>query len=192
MSAESVLVLGAGASVPYGFPTGNVLKNWICDLRNHRGSDLGFYGSEINADYQRRKRVFEALKQLGIPEAEIENLGRMLAESKLPSIDRLVFHCGKEIGDVARLLIAAFLLDSESEIALQNPRAEGDWFSPLWSSLTAGRKSISEVVTDKLAVFTFNYDRSLEWLLFSAGMTCPLRSHLDTNRRVQRLGATAP
>lgn len=168
MPAELVLILGAGASVPYGFPTGNELRHWICDLWAYRDRGSAIYDLNINPNPDRPTRIFHALKQLNIRPDDVANLGKMVTESKLPSIDRLVFHRAKEIGHIARSLIAALLLDSESESALQNPRADGDWFSPLWSSLTAGRKSISDVVTDKLAVFTFNYDRSLERLFFSA------------------------
>lgn len=163
MPADLVLILGAGASVPYGFPTGNELRHWICDLWTNRDQI-----SSANQSTDRSNRIFHTLAQLDFGRNKVARIGQMLAESKLPSIDRLVFHRSAEVSEMARLLISASLLDSESHDALSNPRADGDWFQLLWSSLTAGRKSVADVATGKLAVFTFNYDRSFEQLLFSA------------------------
>ena len=168
MSADLVLILGAGASVPYGFPTGNELRHWVCDMWTYGNGRPLLDDSANNPHANRAIRILRALKMLGVEASSIAKVGRMLAESKLPSIDRLVFHRSDEIGAAARLLISAMILDCESNDALMNSRAEGDWFVALWTSLTAKRKSLADVPTDKLTVFSFNYDRSLERLLLSA------------------------
>jgi hypothetical protein len=48
MAADLVLILGAGASVPYGFPTGNELKNWICDMWTYRDRAVATYDIDTN------------------------------------------------------------------------------------------------------------------------------------------------
>ncbi|TAG46954.1 MAG: hypothetical protein EAZ30_11305 [Betaproteobacteria bacterium] len=68
------------------------------------------------------------------------------------------------------MLISALLLDCESADALRNPRANGDWFSLLWANLTAGKKRVDDVDLQRLAIFTFNYERSVEQLFLSACM----------------------
>lgn len=178
MSADLVLILGAGASVPYGFPTGNELRHWVCDMWTYRNGRPLLDDSANNPNANRAIRIFRVLKTLGVEPNSVAIVGRMLAESKLPSIDRLVFHRSDEIGEVARLLISAMLLDCESNDALMNSRANGDWFVALWTSLTAGRKLLADVPTDKLSVFSFNYDRSLEQLLLSA---CKATYGVDDN-----------
>lgn len=168
MSASLVLILGAGASVPYGFPTGGALRHWICDLWACRHLVKKLDGITTNDQDRRSINVFRTFAQLGIDVHRATAIGKMLAESKLPSIDRLVFHQSDEIARDARIVIATLLLDCEHNDALNDSRVGGDWFVSLWSSLTAGRKSIDEVPTGRLAVFTFNYDRSLERLLLTA------------------------
>ena len=168
MSADLVLILGAGASVPYGFPTGNELRHWVCDLWTDAGLGDVSHDFNFHRNPSRSARTLDVLEMLGVEAHRIRNVGRMLAQSKLPSIDRLVFHRSEEIGAVSRLLISAMLLDSESNAALANCRTDGDWFVALWTSLTAGRKSLADVPTHKLTIFSFNYDRSLEALFLSA------------------------
>ncbi len=168
MAADLVLILGAGASVPYGFPTGNELKNWICDMWVYRDRATATYDLNVHPSPDRPTRIYHALKSINVNPDDVANVGKQLSESKLPSIDRLEFHRGEAIAQTARMLISALLLDCESTDALRNPRADGDWFSLLWANLTAGKKRIDDIDLQRLAIFTFNYERSVEQLFLSA------------------------
>ncbi len=134
----------------------------------YRDRSRVYYDPDDDPNPDRPTRIYHALNQLGIKDTDIAELGKTLSESKLPSIDRLVFHRGEQIAQSARMLISALLLDCEKSEALGNPRSDGDWFSLLWANLTAQRKSIAEVNADKVAIFTFNYDRSVEQLFLAA------------------------
>jgi hypothetical protein len=170
MGADLVLILGAGASVPYGFPTGSELKNWICDMWVYRDRATATYDLNVDPNPDRPTRIYHALKSINVNPDDVASVGKQLSESKLPSIDRLVFHRGEAIAQTARMLISALLLDCESADALRNPRADGDWFSLLWANLTAGKKRLDDIDLQRLTIFTFNYERSVEQLFLSACM----------------------
>ncbi|HUT37151.1 MAG TPA: hypothetical protein VNE39_26960 [Planctomycetota bacterium] len=134
----TALVLGAGASRPYGFPIGKELVKEICD------QFLGF---------------FEAMKAYGGTccerRAKAEHFVRRLSDSTHSSIDDFL-ESNTDLLHLGKIAIASCLLPREDESELLRTK---DWYEALFDWWCEEPM--------KLAVITFNYERSFEhwfWL----------------------------
>ena len=136
----TVLVLGAGASIPYGFPSGQELLDDVIDLLAANVSD--FMRSKLNST-----------------EAEIKVFLTELRGADTPSVDAFL-QFRPSFVDLGKRAIANALIPYEE-------RAEGDlrggWYQYLFERLATDP---SEFGSNQLTIITFNYDRSLEAYLF--------------------------
>jgi len=152
---NTVLVLGAGASMPYGFPSGRELFFII-----KKGLNIFTQGKRI---------VWEKLRTLGIKDNEIKDFRSALNYADSPSIDAFLEH-RSEFSEVGKLSIALILIPYEDERRLFNIGGSADmpssWYRYLMDKLDA--KDCDEFKYNKLSVITFNYDRSWEHYLFTA------------------------
>ena len=140
------MVLGAGASYPYWFPTAKELKNRICEAF----SDPNTAGSRLLGGRNASQFVEfrEAFWKSGVPSVEA-------------FLERRT-----EFLEVGKLAIAYCLIPYEHEANLYHPREQaGDWYEYLSGKLNA---SFDEFGNNKLSIITFNYDRSLEHYLFTS------------------------
>ncbi len=151
----TVLVLGAGASEPYGFPTSEQLLEDIVDASQQiRNNPIGRW-----------------LVQCGFSEPDITHFGRELQYSKRPSVDRFLELRGDEFLKIGTTAIAVALIPKEHQGVLmrfrkgEGYRRELDWYKYLWKSMDAPFEEFGE---NRLSIITFNYDRSLEFYLFSS------------------------
>ena len=137
----TALVLGAGASAPYGFPTGRQLVEDICQQFPDFFTHLDSYGSTPR---ERRARS--------------EDLVRMLKESACISIDEfLALHAmDNELLHLGKIAITSSLLPKEDNGKL---RETMDWYQDLICWWCTSRV--------QLGVITFNYDRSFEQSFYS-------------------------
>lgn len=166
----TVLILGAGASVPYGFPTGPGLVNRILEICRQEPNT-----SELSTMYQ-----------AGALPADVKAFADALADMQFPSIDTFLEH-RRRFADVGRLAIAAALIPCERE-ALLKPAAtkqgKGEhWYRQLFENLVdhegfSGRR---------LTVLTLNYDRSLEQYLFQTLKRDFELSTADAARKVREI-----
>lgn len=156
VSLRTVLILGAGASVPYGFPSAQKLKDLIChDLPSK-------------------------LANTGIDAAKFALFKSSLRRSGCLSVDSFL-ESRPEYAEVGKAAIAATLLPMEQtgelfdkwDTVRLKPSISQDylrnwpWYDFLLGVLCDGVK-FSAVGDNKLSVITFNYDRSLEHYLFTA------------------------
>jgi hypothetical protein len=152
---NTVLVLGAGASMPYGFPSGRELFFII-----KKGLNIFTQGKRI---------VWEKLRTLGIKDKEIIDFRSALNYADSPSVDAFLEH-RSEFSEVGKLSIALILIPYEDERRLFNIDGSADmpssWYRYLMDKLNA--KDCDEFKYNKLSVITFNYDRSWEHYLFTA------------------------
>lgn len=145
---KTVLVLGAGASMPYGLPSGSQLMQEI----------LGGISSGGNA-------LFRRLRDLGNGPGEIASFHDNLLHSDQPSVDAFLEHWDKFV-DMGKQAIAACLIPKESKSQFAYRSKEGDsWYQYLFGKLSVA--SPDEFAKNKLAIVTFNYDRSIEYYLFT-------------------------
>jgi len=134
----TVLVLGAGASLPYRFPLGQELKKTIIVNTASASSTSG-------------KQFLEA----GFSEDQVLEFNKDLVRSIFPTIDAFLENrpSRREIGAFA---IAQALMPIEDENVLFPPK---DWYPALFHELDFKDHAHTPSV---IGVVTFNYDRSLE------------------------------
>lgn len=146
---KTCLVLGAGASVPYGLPTGPVLRQMIIE-RAAKPND----------------KLQAVLQQAGFPRERVQEFVEAFAASRQPSVDTFLAH-REDLSRVGKAAIAAALIHHENPVnLLQPPQEDDDWFQLLWLSLQSGGKD--GFAENNLSVVTFNYDRSFQRLLVDA------------------------
>lgn len=143
---KTVLILGAGASQPYRFPTTENLRTKILELAKKMNvRDSNELGLEINQVLE----FYDAFLYSGTYSID-EFLGKR-----------------KEFIGIGKILIAKELLAYENTNHLFSLKSSEDWYKYLVQSLTEN-VSLENLNVNKLTIVTFNYDRSLEQYLFLA------------------------
>ena len=149
ITSPTVLILGAWASMPYGFPSGKELKDKICE-------------NIIDKD-----KWFQLVAVSGKPPGHFIQLRKYLKQSNLASIDAFLEH-RPQFSDAGKICIAQSLLPLEQPDKMQKEGAiDGrDWYLELYSMMIdqCSSKSFPE---NKLSVITFNYERSFEHFFYS-------------------------
>ena len=147
-----VLVLGAGASAEYGFPTGQELM-----VRMLNYLDPALQGT-MKVDY------LAALNGAGFPLKRIITFRNALAEARVGSVDAFIAKQTR-FRRVGRAAVAASLIPYEDEGSLRRPPNKPLWFELLFRVMTQTRDPFED---NELSVITFNYDRSFEHMMFVA------------------------
>jgi hypothetical protein len=146
ISTPTTLVLGAGASAPYGPPTGDRLRTMILDQCRQEGGAW-----------------MESFKELGIEPGGVMEFRNTFWKSSQQSIDAFLEY-RREFLEVGKTAIARALVPHEDEDRLFT-EFTGAWYHYLFSALSAPPDRFAE---NKLSIVTFNYDRSIEQFLFVA------------------------
>lgn len=149
----TLLILGAGASASYGFPTGEALVN------------------EIITSLEPESNRYKQLQSLRFDVSQLEALREALDKSRVTSIDTFMQR-RPEYATVVKAAIAQALIPRESSLQfgrLTDQSKAGphhdDWIRYL---LGATDSKFEEFSANRITVITFNYDRSLEQYLFEA------------------------
>jgi hypothetical protein len=164
---DSVLVVGAGASVPYGFPTGARLRTEIIDLTE-----------KASVASSNKGELHRLVEELCEPQV-LADFSRDFKDSPRESID-IFIGSRPEFSDVGKVAIAAVLCGYERGNYLYgfDDRMDDDWLQSLFNNYLNRSTSIDEFGQNKLKIITFNYDRSIEHRLTMAlkstyGITYP-------------------
>lgn len=141
----TVLVLGAGARKPYGFPTGLELLRYVC----------------VNLQRPRQRKI---LRANGFLDGEIDQFREALFYSGRTSVDFFLEHRPEfiRIGK-ASICMTLIPFEIESKLFTMDERANS-WYEYLWTKLAT---DIDRFRENPLSILTFNYDRSLEQYLFT-------------------------
>lgn len=163
---DTVFIIGAGASMPYGLPSGGELIKRIILFTNPiftkenviRNTDASFKSSEFSFGFIQKK--FELLRSVGIPAENIISFGEALRLSGQPSIDNFI-HLRPEYEQIGKLSIVIGISMSE------NPNSifgcdDDNWYEYLWHSICSSKEEFKK---NKFSIITFNYDRSFEFYL---------------------------
>jgi hypothetical protein len=142
ITVPTTLILGAGASKPYGYPLGDALLAAIV-----RGD------SDLVRD----------LLSLGIPQDVIEDFQKSLAESGAGSIDAYLARVARH-RDVGSIALAHQMLHYDSGAH----DFHSDWLGYIWRVLIEDVTDPKDLNQNKLSVVTFNYDTSVERFLANA------------------------
>lgn len=146
ITVPTTLVLGAGVSMPYGYPSGlELIEKVVQGLKTEdwRAVMLRF---DTNRD-------------------EIEALRTQLPTSRYTSIDAFL-EFRDELEVPGRLAIALALSECEDWAAYDTPKAKGQGIYSY--VLDALRTAPDKFRDNRLRIVTFNYDRSLEHFLYTA------------------------
>jgi hypothetical protein len=182
---NTILILGAGASDHYGYPTGEKLVDQIIEkiksvqphIRNFENNLTYLQApSVLEPDYPAHKIYNKFLKKDGSWEdriSDLTNLHKLLESLRPLNIDSFLRY-NKKYAPLAKTLIADILL-KDSPPASKNKQE--DWYRYLFHALTYGCKVDQqdtsgnpdiEFSIKNLTIITFNYDTSLEQYLHKA------------------------
>ena len=144
ITLPTVFILGAGASLPYGFPLGRGLRDRVCALGGKARELIGEAGYDL---------------------AQYDEFQQRLRYSAYTSVDWFLEDYPEYI-EVGKSLIAGSLIPFENEEKLFPPGSPTDhWYELLLNTMDTPRGSFAH---NKLSIITFNYDRSLEHYMFRA------------------------
>jgi hypothetical protein len=164
ITTRSVLVLGAGASKDYEFPTALELKKNI--LHSLRGEEIP---------------DFKQLLNLGFSTKEIVDFRHDLAHSGKLSVDAFLEY-REEFTQVGKAAIAQELIKSEQvSFFFKN---EPNWYQRFYYSLNT---TFDNFDRNQFAVITFNYDRSFEYYLFVALKNSYGKSDDEVARKLDKI-----
>jgi hypothetical protein len=162
--------LGAGASCPYGFPSGRQLRHELIDLEFVDRPDSAAWGEPGMVHPGRKQAVATHAKWLEAASRDPKKHALMAREFKLSgctSIDAFVAN-RREFASEAKFSIAGILLARENLNPLFDPSTEGNWYEYFWNKLCGTADACEDVPFERFRIFTFNYDRSLEAYLLHA------------------------
>jgi len=147
---KTVLILGAGASEPYEFPTGSTLLEDMC--------------GNLEADsLSGPKRI---LHYAGYGDDLVFDFSRALRRSGKLSVDTFLEN-RPEYMEVGKAAIASFLLPQEMKSKEENLlfRIPKNWYKYFFKQLG---DTFEDFDKNSVSVLTFNYERSLEHFLLTA------------------------
>lgn len=166
---HTVLVLGAGASAPYGFPLGAALVDQVA--------------AEI---LDEESTLVSRLRIRGIKAADSRRFATALRDARPYSIDAFL-EMQPMFANVGKFAIADVLLRAENQRTLSAAPEKVDWYRYLLNRVLVLRSKENFLVqARRLSIVTFNFDRSFERALF----TC-LRAAFGSNDEETRQLATA-
>lgn len=142
---KTTLVLGAGASAPYGLPIARDLREMI--LRPREDLDrIAFEKHGKRAGAEKFRDAFRGCK--------VKSIDAFLA-------DRADFR------EAGKFLLAANLMLRENPGELLTPSTKfgGDWLATLFELMDMDA-TVSTFAQNALSIVTFNYDRSFEYALY--------------------------
>ena len=150
IATPTTLVLGAGTSMGYGFPSGEKLKGDICEL----------FGDEAN---EANQRLSQGNDHLFHPR-DFADFANALRQSGLLSVDAFIERNPRYEGTGA-MAIAHCLITYEDHERLFPKRGTDNLYQYIFQCLGA---DFPTFLDNRLSFITFNYDRSLEHYLYTA------------------------
>lgn len=183
---QTVFVLGAGASNPYGYPTGQGLRKEICD---RSVSDINrYFSSHVPPSKWPNDRKLWLSQQSN----NAETFRNTFRDSSTKSID-LFLARNPDYMRIGKISIIFRILSAEGSSNFREdvlPQSE-DWYTHLFDKMTdelskpADYKRFSK---NKLSFVTFNYDRSLEHFLYESLLNSfGEADHLKTKKQISSL-----
>lgn len=160
INENTVLILGAGASKPYGYPTmdemeTDIIENFEKNYSKYVLNWMGLDDEDKNAELDKVKEFLE----------KYEGSNLMIDEF----ISEKGNHKYRTIGKVA---IACSIINAEknSRFRRYSYDTKSDWYKLFFQLLYRNRQSDDKFkLSDyKISIITFNYDRSLEYFLYDS------------------------
>ncbi len=134
--------------MPFGFPSGATLKDWICEAENP--------GDRVGRELQTK---------LNLDPGEIRHFARTLRQSHINSIDAFLFR-RPEFNAIGKFAIAAHISQLEDASRLDSAADNEHWYRLIWNRMVADTVAARDIRRNRIRFISFNYDRSLERFLF--------------------------
>lgn len=157
ITTKTVFILGAGASAPYGFPTGRSLRALIVDKKKDTFYDYlkRYYSNDVvHHDWISKYLTFK----------------KAFRKSSTQSIDLYLSRnpIYQFIGKI--IIIHQIFLAEKKSIFREDVDYEEDWYSYLFTRMTDDLQKPEQAYLGKneVSFITFNYDRSLEHFLYES------------------------
>jgi len=161
ITEKTVFILGAGASAPYGYPTGEELRRIICfDYPKIANQDI-YFDREDNGNQDKRDTAKKAKK-----------LAEVFYKSSASSID-LFLSANRDYSEIGKRAIICSIHRAEmlSKFREEISDPKNDWYTYLYRRMTkilTEPDSYKGFGNNKVSFITFNYDRSLEYFLYES------------------------
>jgi hypothetical protein len=166
ISDNVVFVLGAGASIPFGFPSGESLVDQILETKKE---DTAQYG----------RKCEDIMQEMNFHNNLMIELQKVLRRSQINSIDSfLALPQNARFVELGKLLIAGLIVPHEKIDTLfaKTTGANGNWYNLVWNNLSDYQSMKEFLEALRITVITFNYDRSFEHYFHTV-----LKTRFDTN-----------
>lgn len=153
-----VFIIGAGASIPYEFPSGNelyhIIKNEIIDYAKE------FIEDPIPSIPYDPHKI----------EADANDFAQALMLTEGISIDKYI-NINKRFEEIGIKAIASAIIKREKKenLPIYKRKIEDNWYNYLFQKMIEGLNTAYELLKiykNKITFVTFNYDRSLEQYLY--------------------------
>jgi len=156
IKTNSVFILGAGASVPYGYPTGFELAQEIKTFLLNFPFDPKTASKDMFEEHKFFKQLVNSL-------SELDKFYNALLKASTYSIDKFLENRPDYL-ELGKLLITYLLKKKEYEFNLFIGLKENNWLAELFNRIDANANNVFE---NKIYFITFNYDRSLEFFIYN-------------------------
>ena len=147
IKTETLFILGAGASAPFGYPIGIELRRLICE-RSHNPIIIRVLNPQQEIEPWYSDKVNQFVDEF--------------TKSGLYSIDSFLEN-RNEFMDIGKIAIASYLIPCEKDQRLREE--PGNWYMYLYDRL---KTSFDNFDKNAISFITFNYDRSLEQFFYEA------------------------
>jgi len=190
VKTRTVFILGAGASCPYGYPSGRELRQQIC---SYHVADCESY---LNANSRITPLIPQELRRAG-------DFANKFRKSSTKSID-LFLARNPEFTTYGKraILFRIFAAEKQSRFREETKYKDQDWYSWLFEQLTqtlVRKEDYSRFGENCISFVTFNYDRSLEFFLYESLINSfngvapgKIVEQLDKIRIIHVFGQAAP
>jgi hypothetical protein len=164
-----VFILGAGSSIPFGYPSGPKLVDLILDSLNQNYFYTYQYKSKVlgSDDFSIYSLTqgftdYSLFIRHGFPPELITEFEVALKNSNKDSIDSFLLE-RTEFYDIGKFAIANCIL--RCEIPTEFFFVQKNWLNYLWNKINATR---DKFISSKISFITFNYDRVLEYYFYNS------------------------
>jgi hypothetical protein len=185
INKKTVFVLGAGASCPYGYPSGSRLRELICFNQGFLQSYEQYLKNDMFSPSMREestKKLSEFIK--AFDNSRLKSIDVFMANNpKLAPTGKYIVayevlraEHQSLFGEEAKRIQEERAMTSDSRSRRDHIRGTpdfqgGDWYSYLYNRLIeglVGKDALPDFSNGNLAFITFNYDRSLEHFLYES------------------------
>lgn len=190
IKTRTVFILGAGASCPYGYPSGRELREQIC---SYHVADCESY---LKANLRITPLLPQELRRAG-------DFANKFRKSSTKSIDLFLARNPEfTIYGKRAILFRIFAAEKQSGFREETKYKDQDWYSWLFEQLTetlVTKEDYSRFGDNYISFVTFNYDRSLEFFLYDSLLNSfngvgagKIVEQLDKIRIIHVFGQLAP